>query len=145
MIDLKNSVISKEQPLEIKLVYSVPQGDSILYNISSKISDTTTNEVYVKYPTSKGKPLSTSEPIRDIQISKDNYVLLLKNTKHDELSILFGQKLTYKFNISRVFSNQGNTEPQTFEIIVPTDNSNQEIIWEEISPRTSARPRTSRR
>lgn len=135
LIDLKNSVISKEQPLEIKLVYSVPQGDSLLYNISSKISDTTTNEVYVKYPTSKGKPLSTSEPIRDIQISKDNYVLLLKNTKHDELSILFGQKLTYKFNISRVFSNQGNTEPQTFEIIVPTDNSSQEIIWEEISPK----------
>lgn len=135
LIDLKNTVISPNRPLEVRLTYSIPKEDSLFYNISSKIADTTTNEIYVKYPISKGKPLSTSEPIKDILISKDNYILLLKNSKHDELSVLFGKRLTYKFNITRVFSNQGNTEPQTFEIIVPTDNSTQEIIWENITPK----------
>jgi hypothetical protein len=134
LVNLKNSVIRPESPLEILLTYSTPVKEKSSYTLSSEIRDTTTKSVLIRYPKEMGEPLWTSDPIHNIRTIGENYEVLIDNPTHTNISLLFGEQLLYKFNINKVFSNSLDNENQTFELYVPSDTSTQTIIWEEISP-----------
>lgn len=134
LIDLQNSVVSKDSPVEILLTYVIPIEESDTYKLPSKILDTVTNSVIIKYNHDKGEPLWTSDPTSNIHLHNDLYELSISNPKNSDIVIVFGKNIIYKFSVNRVFSNQGNTEPQTFELVMPPDNQYQTILWEEISP-----------
>ncbi len=134
LIDLQNSVMSKDSPIEILLTYSVPTEDSDSYKLTSKVLDAVTNSVTINYDQAKGTPLWTSDPASDIRLNGNQYQILINNPVNADVSVLFGKNIIYKFSVNRVFSNQGNTEPQTFELVMPPDNQYQTILWEDISP-----------
>jgi hypothetical protein len=134
LINLKNSVIRPEAPLELILTYSTEIVEKSSYNLSSSVLDSTINSVLIRYPKNLGEPLWTSDPIHNIRSVGENYEVLITKPVYTDISILFGEQLLYKFNINKVFSNSLNDENQTFELYVPSDTPTQTILWEEINP-----------
>jgi len=134
LINLNNAVVRPTSPLEILIKYSLPREEEPSFNISSTIFNTTTRSVVIKYPKDMGEPLWSSDPIQNIKSVEDKYVVLIEQPQNPKLSIVFGEKLLYKFDINKVFSNTLKDDNQTFEIYVPSDTPTQTIIWEEISP-----------
>lgn len=137
LVNLENSVTRPDSPLEIKISYKNPiTGRS--YNLMSEVYDTNTNSVLIRYAKDLGQPLWTSDPISNIRTVGDNYEVLINNPTTARISLLFGEKLLYRFEINKVFSNTLNNENQTFELYIPPDTPTQSIIWEEISPMPNA-------
>jgi hypothetical protein len=134
LINSNNSVIRPDSPLQILLKYSTSISEKSSYNLSSEIHDTITDSVLIRYPKQMGEPLWTSDPINNIRSVGDNLEVLINKPTYSNISLLFGEKLLYRFEINKVFSNSLNDENQTFEIYVPSDTYTQTIIWEEISP-----------
>jgi hypothetical protein len=134
LINLNNGVVREDSPLEILIKYSLPRDEESSFNISSIIFNTTTRSVVIKYPKDMGEPLWSSDPIQNIKSVEDKYVVLIELPQNPKLSIVFGEKLLYKFDINKVFSNTLKDDNQTFEIYLPSDTPTQTIIWEEISP-----------
>lgn len=133
MINLDNFVIRPDEPLEVKLTYTTPI-IAKSYNLTSEIYDTVTNSVLIRYPKELGEPLWTSDPIHNVRSVAENFEVLISKPTNPKISLLFGQRLLYRFEINKVFSNTLNEENQTFELYVPSDTPTQTIIWEEISP-----------
>ncbi|KUK67020.1 MAG: transmembrane(s)protein, partial [candidate division WS6 bacterium 36_33] len=134
LINLNNGVVRPGSPLEILIKYSLEREDESSFNIPSTIFNTTTRSIVIKYPKDMGEPLWSSDPIQNIKAIEDKYVVLIEQPQNPKLSIVFGEKLLYKFDINKVFSNSLKDDNQTFEIYVPSDTPTQTVIWEEISP-----------
>jgi len=134
LINLNNSVVRPTLPLEILLTYSTDIVEKSSYTISSEIQDTTTNSVLIRYPASLGEPLWSSEPINNVRTVGANFEVLIDKPTYSNISLLFGEKLLYRFDINKTFSNSLNDENQTIELYVPSDTPTQTIIWEELSP-----------
>jgi hypothetical protein len=134
LINLNNGVVRPGSPLEILIKYTQEREEDTSFNISSTIFNTTTRSIVIKYPKDMGEPLWSSDPIQNIKAIEDRYVVLIEQPQNPKLSIVFGEKLLYKFDINKVFSNSLKDDNQTFEIYVPSDTPTQTIIWEEISP-----------
>ncbi len=133
LLELNNAVVKKDAPLEVMLRYKISNDSSNAFNISSKILDTTTSSVLIQYPKTIGEPLWTSDPLSSIKAVKDSYQILINKPIHPTISILFGEKVSYKFSISRNLQNT-TEENQTFELIVLPDTKDQTVIWTDISP-----------
>lgn len=134
LINLNNAVVRPTSPLEVLMEYSSPREKDSSFNISSTIFNSTTRSIVIKYPKDMGEPLWSSDPIQNIKAIEDRYIVLIEQPQNPKLSIVFGEKLLYKFDINKVFSNTLKDDNQTFEIYVPSDTPTQTIIWEEISP-----------
>ncbi len=134
LINLNNSVVRPDNPLQVLLSYNTPRGEDSTYNLTSQVYDTTTNSVLIRYPKELGEPLWTSDPVQNIRVVGENFEALINKPTYSRISLLFGEKLLYGFNINKVFSNTLGHENQTFELYVPTDTPTQTVIWEEISP-----------
>jgi len=135
LIDLENAVVSKDSPIEIQLTYFTKADKSNnSYTIKSEILDAKTNGITITYPQQWGKPLWTSDPMGDLKLNGSEYSIYIGNPQNSDISILFGQNIVYKFSVNRVFSNQENSDPQTFELVLPPDTYKQNIIWQDISP-----------
>lgn len=133
LLELNNAVVKKDAPLEVMLRYKVSNDSGNAFNISSKILDTTTSSVLIQYPKTIGEPLWTSDPLSSIKAVKDSFQILINKPIHPTISILFGEKVSYKFSISRNLQNT-TEENQTFELIVLPDTKDQTVIWTDISP-----------
>jgi len=133
LLELNNAVVKKDAPLEVMLRYKISNDSSNAFNISSKILDTTTSSVLIQYPKTIGEPLWTSDPLSSIKAVKDSFQILINKPIHPTISILFGEKVSYKFSISRNLQNT-TEENQTFELIVLPDTKDQTVIWTDISP-----------
>lgn len=133
LLELNNAVVKKDAPLEVMLRYKVSNESSNAFNISSKILDTTTSSVLIQYPKTIGEPLWTSDPLSSIKAVKNSFQILINKPIHPTISILFGEKVSYKFSISRNLQNT-TEENQTFELIVLPDTKDQTVIWTDISP-----------
>lgn len=133
LFELNNSVVKPDIPLEIKITYEMKTDLEDAYNISSKVLDTTTNSVIIKYPKEKGEPLWTSDPLSNIKLVNESYLVTINKPVYQSISLLFGRSILYEFSISRTFQNS-TTENQTFELVIPPDTKDQSIIWGEISP-----------
>jgi hypothetical protein len=134
LVNLNNGVVRLDSPLEILIKYSLERKEESSFNISSTIFNTTTRSIVIKYPKDMEEPLWSSDPIQNIKAIENRYVVLIEQPQNPKLSIVFGEKLLYKFNINKVFSNSLKDDNQTFEIYVPSDTPTQTIIWEDISP-----------
>lgn len=133
LLELNNAVVKKDAPLEVMLRYKISNDSSNAFNISSKILDTTTSSVLIQYPKTIGEPLWTSDPLSSIKAVKNSFQILINKPIHPTISILFGEKVSYKFSISRNLQNT-TEENQTFELIVLPDTKDQTVIWTDISP-----------
>lgn len=133
LLELNNAVVKKDAPLEVMLRYKVSNDSGNAFNISSKILDTTTSSVLIQYPKTIGEPLWTSDPLSSIKAVKNSFQILINKPIHPTISILFGEKVSYKFSISRNLQNT-TEENQTFELIVLPDTKDQTVIWTDISP-----------
>lgn len=138
LINLKNGVVRPGSPLEILIEYSQERTEESSFNISSTIFNTTTRSIVIEYLKEMGEPLWSSDPIQNIKSIENNYVVLIEQPQNPKLSIVFGEKLLYKFDINKVFSNSLEDESQTFEIYVPSDTPTQTVIWDELSPTPSS-------
>ncbi len=134
LIDLNNKVIRKTDPLKIKLSYLTKRENKNSYTVQSYINDTVTESVSISYPKEKGEPLWSSDTIQNIKGSSDKYVITIQKPTSQNTSLIFGNSVTYSFNISRVLNNTLTEDNQTFELIVPSDTDHQTIIFENIDP-----------
>ena len=134
-IDLRNSVTKPDNPLEIAISYSTSINEANSYTVSSNILDTKTVGVSITYPKEMGEPFWSSDPIQSVRLKGEDLMeIYIGDPIHPSVSLLFGEKITYRFEINKVFSNPSSEESQTFELYVPSDTHNQVIIWDEIDP-----------
>jgi hypothetical protein len=131
-IDTNNVVVRAEKPYQIKLTYSTEFTGE--YNFTSYIQDTKTTKVVVRYPAEKGEPFWSSDTVHSLKTSGEQYVATLNNPSSLKTSFIFGNVVNYKYQISRVLNNTLTEDNQTFEILIPSDTTNQTIIFEEINP-----------
>jgi hypothetical protein len=134
LINLNNSVVRPEMPLEVLILYNSSSSEKSSFTLSSSVHDVPTNSVLVTYPKSIGEPLWSSDPIQNIRSVGEDLLVLVEKPQNPKVTILFGEKLLYRFDINKVFSNTLNDQNQTFELYVPSDTPTQTVIWEEISP-----------
>ena len=134
LIDLNNAVVRADNPTKLVLRYKTQPQDSNSYTISSYIQDTTTNSVSISYPKEKGEPLWASDTIQNLKGSSDKYTITIQKPTSKSTSLIFGNSVTYQFNISKILNNSLTGQNQTFEIIIPPDTHNQTIIFDKIDP-----------
>lgn len=132
--DLKNRVVKPDFPLEIVLTYSTPLNSKTALGLPSSMLDAKTDDVTIIYPENMGKYRWASDSISSQKLVDGKYELLINNPSYKQISIFFTEKIQYKFSINRVFTNTTGSEPQTFELIVPSDTEIQSILWEQIEP-----------
>jgi hypothetical protein len=133
-INLKNAIVRADTPAEIRINYTTPTTKQNSYTFSSEINDSTTNSIVIRYPKENGEPLWTSDPLQNIKLVGEYYEITINKPTHPSFSLLFGENVTYRFQITKVFTNSSKDENQTFELYVPTDTNTQTVIWDEISP-----------
>lgn len=133
LIDFNNAIITAAKPYSLKIIYQTSSSSTNTYNIVSTIQDTTTNTINVIYPRSKGEPLWTSDTIQGIKSIGENFQISISKPIYQTLTLLFGNQVSYKFTVSKTFTNQESSN-QTFEIIVPADTPTQTILWDNINP-----------
>ena len=134
LIDLDNTVVRSDKPLNIILKYTTTSEHANSYTVSSYIQDTTTNSVTISYPEEKGKPLWSSDPIQNIKGSAGKYTITIQKPNSKSTSLIFGSSVTYQFSVSRVLNNTLTGQNQTFEILIPSDTHNQTVIFDQIDP-----------
>ena len=133
-MDLKNTVVTPERPLEIKIIYSYNLQNEITYSFPSKVLDATTTDVKIIHPKEKGDFSWSSENIVSKELRGDVREVLFKNPTKDSVSIFFDKHIQYSFNINRQFTNDSEKQGQTYELVVPLDDANQIVVWEQIDP-----------
>ena len=134
-VSLNNAITRPDNPLEISIRYSAPINEANSYTVSSDILDTKTVGVTITYPKEMGEPFWSSDPIENIRLrGEDHMEIFISNPINPSVSILFGERITYRFEINKVFTNPSDDQNQTFEIYVPSDTHSQIIIWDDISP-----------
>ena len=131
-----NKVITPENPFEIIITYTTPHSNEISYNLPSKVLDTNTKEVIVKYPKGKGEFSWASENIQNKGQEGNLYTITFQKPQNPEISLFFTKDIQYKFVVNRVFSNP-TEQVQTFELILPMDSEFQKVLWKEINPMPS--------
>lgn len=133
-IDLRNSVVTPDTPLEVKIRYSYKLANEIVYSFPSKVLDAKTSEIKILYPKEKGEFSWTSENIASKEESSNFREVHFKNPKKDSVSIFFEKEIKYSLSINRQFNSGSGQEGSTFELVVPLDDSTQSVVWENIDP-----------
>lgn len=137
-MDLKNTVITPENPLDIVITYSFELESEVSYSFPSKVLDAQTREVKIMYPIQKGDFSWSSDNTSSIEKKGTTNEVVFENPAKDTISLFFDDNLLYSFSISRQFTNGNPNDGQTFELVVPLDDSTQTIIWDEIDPLPSS-------
>ncbi len=134
LLDLNNALVKPSTPISISINYSAVYSQSNSYNIVSKFQGYDTTKISFIYPRNFGEPLWASDTIQNIKTIGETYQIQIEKPIYSNLSVLFGEHVSYQFEISKTFTNTLKDQNQTFEIIVPSDNTHQTILWSEISP-----------
>ncbi len=134
LLDLNNALVKPSTPISISINYSAIYSQSNSYNIVSKFQGYDTTKISFIYPRSFGEPLWASDTIQNIKTIGETYQVQIEKPIYPNLSILFGEHVSYQFEISKTFINSLKDQNQTFEIIVPSDSTHQTILWSEIDP-----------
>lgn len=133
-MDLRNSVVGPENPLEVKITYSYELQNEVTYSFPSKVLDATTSDITILYPKEKGDFSWTSENIISKELKGNYNEVVFKNPQKGSVSIFFDKQVLYSLSINRQFNNGNEEQEATFELVVPLDDYNQTIIWESIDP-----------
>ncbi len=133
VIDLENSVVSKDKPITLKLTYSTENTSTSLSLISS-VKDTTSRSFTFTYPKTEGEVTWSSTPIERVTQKGENIEIETAPPQSNKLNISLGDNITYVFNISRNLINSSD-EMISSEINLPPNSNNQKLIVEKIEPR----------
>ncbi len=133
IIDLDNTVVSKENPVKIKLTFSTEQEGNNLSLISS-IKDTKSRIFSITYPNNLGEISWSSTPITDITQKGPNTEIKTAPPSSTKVNLSLGEKILYSFNISRNLINSSE-ETISSEISLPPNSNNQLVLISEILPK----------
>jgi len=134
LVDFNNSLVKPSTPLILRIVYSTTLEASNSYNLVSSVQDSVTNSIVLTYPKTKGEPLWTSDAIQNIKSVGDSYQVTILKPIYPNVSILFGENISYQFTVAKTFTNTLADQNQTFELILPSDDSTQIIVWDTLNP-----------
>lgn len=134
LLDLNNAIVKPSTPISISVNYSTAYAQSNTYNIVSQFQGYDTTKITLIYPRSIGEPLWASDTIQSIKAIGETYQVQIEKPIYPNLSVLFGEHVSYNFEISKTFTNSLEDQNQTFEVIVPSDSTHQTILWTQIEP-----------
>ncbi|PKN02790.1 hypothetical protein CVU76_02050 [Candidatus Dojkabacteria bacterium HGW-Dojkabacteria-1] len=133
VIDLKNTVVSQENPVTLKLVFQTPYSSDNLSLISS-IKDTSSRSFSFTYPKSFGEISWSSSPVTKITQKGENLEIETAPPQSLKVNISLGKKISYSFSISRNLINS-TEEMISSEINIPPNTNTQKISLTEITPK----------
>ncbi len=133
IIDLENALVTKEKPITLRLTYSTKYSKETLSLISS-VKDTTTRNFTFTYPHSLGEIGWSSTPITNITQKGDNIEVETALPKSSKVSISLGEKIIYKFTISRNLINSSDSIISS-EINIPPSTNTQKILLINVQPK----------
>lgn len=132
VVDLENTPVYPDRPITLKVSFSTQlQGDTI--SLVSSVSNSTTNEFFFKYPSSKGDISWSSAAIIKTDTKDKSIEVQTEAPNTNFVKITFGTEVVYKFKINKSFTNLEN-ETRISEILLPINNSTQHILITSISP-----------
>ncbi len=134
LLDLNNAIVKPSTPISISVNYSTAYTQTNSYTIVSQFQGYDTTKITLIYPRAIGEPLWSSDTIQNIKAIGDTYQIQIEKPIYPNLSVLFGEHVSYSFEISKTFTNNLEDKNQTFEIIVPSDSTHQTILWTTIEP-----------
>lgn len=134
LLDLNNAIVKPSTPISISVNYSTAYTQSNSYSIVSQFQGYDTTKISLIYPRTFGEPLWASDTIQSIKAIGETYQIQIERPIYPNLSVLFGEHVSYNFDISKTFTNSLEDQNQTFEIIVPSDSTHQTILWTKIEP-----------
>lgn len=134
LIDFNNAVVKPTVPLVVRITYNTSTEQTDTYNIVSSVQDATTNSIVITYPKPKGEPLWTSDAIQNIKSVDDTYQVTILKPLYPSIAVLFGKSISYQFTVAKTFTNTLTDQNQTFELILPSDNTTQTIVWDTLEP-----------
>ncbi|MDX9738992.1 MAG: transglutaminase-like domain-containing protein [Candidatus Dojkabacteria bacterium] len=133
VIDLENTLVSKEKPVTLKLTYSTKHSQETLSLISS-VKDTTSRGFTFTYPHSLGDIGWSSTPIINLTQKGQNIEIETAPPKSSKVSISLGDKIIYQFAISRNLINSSD-EIISSEISIPPSTNTQKILLINVQPK----------
>jgi len=134
LLDLNNTIVKPSSPISISVNYSTIYPQTNTYNLVSKFQGYDTTKITLVYPQSLGEPLWASDTIQNIKAVGDTYQVQIERPIYPNLSVLFGEHVSYQFEINKTFTNTLEDSNQTFEVIVPSDSTHQTILWTQVEP-----------
>jgi len=133
VIDLKNTVVSAENPVTLKLTFQTEYNSNNLSLISS-VKDTSSRSFSFTYPKSFGEVSWSSSPIRKITQKGEYLEIETAPPQSSKVNISIGEKISYSFNINRNLINS-TEEMISSEINIPPNTNTQKISLTEIKPK----------
>lgn len=132
VIDLKNTPISKETPITLKLTYQQKISKDKISLLSS-VKDTRTTKMVLTYPKENGEVSWSSTPITKIESKGNNYEISVEKPQGERTTITLGEDMIYEFHINR---NLINTDDKmyTSEIVIPANTTFQKVLIESFEP-----------
>ena len=134
LFDLNNTFVKPSSPIVISVNYTTTITPGNSYSLVSKFDGYGTDKITLTYPKTLGEPLWASDTIQNIKAIGETYQIQIERPTYQNLSVLFGEHVSYEFEINRSFNNTLDDDNQTFEIIVPSDSAHQTIVWGNIDP-----------
>ena len=133
VIDLKNTLVSQESPVTLRLTFQTQySGDNL--SLISSIKDTTSRSFTFTYPKSFGDILWSSTPVAKITQKGENLEVETAAPQSSKVKISLGEKISYTFNINRNLINS-TEEMISSEINIPPNTNTQKISITEIQPK----------
>lgn len=134
--DLDRYVIGAKQEYVLKIsgIFNPEIGKGWEYvKLPTKIADLNIKSALVKYSTSKPKPSWFSDSRAKYSTDTNNRIVTIENPTDSEISFMFGDTQTYKFEINKTYINYDSQE-KIYDIILPKTQYNQLFIISQISP-----------
>jgi hypothetical protein len=133
VIDLNNSVVSKEKPITLKLLLtSEISGENI--TLSSSVKDTISRTFSFTYPKEKGEITWSSTPVNKVNQKGNKVEVITAPPTTENVSITLGVPVQYSFLVSRNLINSSD-EMISSDITLPPNTNNQILILESIEPK----------
>lgn len=132
LIDLENTVIPEGGSTKLSISFLQEYSDDNIITLVSKVADSPTTEVGITYPKDWGETNWVSDQIDKIKTSNTSYVLRIPEPDSSFIKLIFGEHITYDFEISKSFNNMSE-ESNQYEVIIPNDNEFQKIVINDIN------------
>lgn len=136
LIDFENAIVSPNRPYEVSISYSYQYLDGNVIDLLSKVQDSVTENVTVKYPKEFGESSWISDQPEEIKSNTDSYILNISKPDSTSIKIIFDQGIVYGFNISKSLNNNSDYSSQ-YELLLPPDTQFQKLIIDNIEPKPS--------
>lgn len=142
-LDFDESVVGEGQTRAFTIAYQTPDIANVSGNVLEvrvppvKQEDQTSQQVIVITPTTFGQPVRTSPKPAKSSIAKNGFEFVFNNQLNEGISLLFGDKQTYKLQSAYELANPGSGMAFT-EVALPMDTSYQRVDITKLDPQPEA-------